>query len=501
AQYGNYDDPPAAESSVPRTRRERIRRALQGTNDMARDIIGMEENEPRNGRTSVLGSINRRRQRSPSSQLDDGREDYSAAATGEGRLRRTKRRRLDPDEYSAPRRGIRYGWYGQVDPGRLKLDLVSCDGGEHQDPRHPGTYLGPENVLRHDKSVYCSESPSSNILLRHADESPFCLEKLHIVGPEHGFTAPVREGLVYIAMTLNDLQKYIDPPKFARLNGVHSPPYRRHRPYAASLRSSPERLTLSDALRDPEINAAVEQRERNYARGAESAHDLTSAEGSYYGEDFGFGRTDAEAHCDIPTFSTSDGPDFVVNPEGEQIAVAVLSDEDAGPEETSTQEVLDFRLQRLRLMRRRHDLESWDREDGTSGMYGLRFEANNRDREREGQHNLSRLDALMALHEMQESPGLDNPSTRFSASAAPVPRPLTGELGAEADAEKDENVTCVRFQIKKNKHKVAIKFDPGLSGRFILLKLWTNGRSNVDVQSVIAKGYGGLRYFPAREAR
>ena len=70
------------------------------------------------------------------------------------------------------------------------LDLISCDGGEHRDPRNPGTSLSAFNILRHDKSVYCSDRPYTNIVLRHTDDTPFCLEKLHIVGPEHGFTAP-----------------------------------------------------------------------------------------------------------------------------------------------------------------------------------------------------------------------------------------------------------------------------------------------------------------------
>ena len=45
-------------------------------------------------------------------------------------------------------------------------------------------------MLKHDKSVYCSDRPSSNVILRPLDDTPFCLEKLHVVGPEHGFTAP-----------------------------------------------------------------------------------------------------------------------------------------------------------------------------------------------------------------------------------------------------------------------------------------------------------------------
>ena len=110
----------------------------------------------------------------------------------EGQRRRPKRRRVDTGApLIAPTlNGIRYGHCGQVEPGRLIFDLVSCDGGELVDPRNPEMSLGPDNLLRHDKSVYCSERPFCNIALRHTDGTPFCLEKLHIIGPEDGFLAP-----------------------------------------------------------------------------------------------------------------------------------------------------------------------------------------------------------------------------------------------------------------------------------------------------------------------
>lgn len=133
-------------------------------------------------RRSLLGALQRRRQRSPATDSRDGSDDP--------RRRRPKRRKLDSDRSSSARPPIKYGHFGQVEPGKLKLEIISCDGGEHRDPRHPNTYLGSQNLLRHDKSVYCSERSSSSVVLRHADDSPFCLEKLYIVGPEHGFTAP-----------------------------------------------------------------------------------------------------------------------------------------------------------------------------------------------------------------------------------------------------------------------------------------------------------------------
>lgn len=57
-----------------------------------------------------------------------------------------------------------------------------------------------------------------------------------------------------------------------------------------------------------------------------------------------------------------------------------------------------------------------------------------------------------------------------------------------------------RFHIEKKKSKCTIRFDPPVSGRFILLKMWSSHHdpgSNIDIQSVLAKGYAGPRYFPA----
>ena len=41
-----------------------------------------------------------------------------------------------------------------------------------------------------------------------------------------------------------------------------------------------------------------------------------------------------------------------------------------------------------------------------------------------------------------------------------------------------------------------------MSGRFILLKMWSSqhdSSGNIDIQSVIARGFAGPRYFPSVE--
>jgi len=324
----------------------------------------------------------------------------------------------------------------------------------------------------------------------------------------------VRGGQVYVAMELNDLRKYLDQPAHARTTRVQTPPYRsrRHRYMDTSLHqsASPERLTLFDALRDSEVNAALDHRERDYARGADSSHDLASAEEEYDGEDLGFGRTDPEANCDIPPYPSPDEPD-TFSYEGGDAPIAVLSDEDVGPEEGSSQAVLDFRSQRMRLMRRRHDIENWDREDRWTRLNGLHFDANDRDRDHDRDRDRDRdFDLLMARPRDYDVPLLErNLPPSNHPPAHPHPRHASGNKGgqwmptegARCDWRTEDGVTCTRFHMKPEKHKAAIRFQPGLSGRYILLKLWADRGSNVDIQSVVAQGFGGCRFFPARKIR
>lgn len=221
SQLGTYDNPPASTASepvsTPQTRSGGLRRALREmrardpASPRAVDTLPMPTSGARRsiytGTGGTAGTRRRRRSSSPHSETNENNDDENEprnslshpASDLDDRLRRQrhKRRRLLPFSPSSasssttPKKAIKYGYYGQVAPGRLQLELISCDGGEHRDPRHPATSLGPENLLRHDKSVYCSERPYANVVLRHADEgTAFCLEKLWIVGPEGGFTAP-----------------------------------------------------------------------------------------------------------------------------------------------------------------------------------------------------------------------------------------------------------------------------------------------------------------------
>jgi len=107
---------------------------------------------------------------------------------------RRKRRRLDRQNLRREYPNFKYGHYGQVVPGKLKMQLVSSDGGILGHPTDRtfsnDALFGAQNALRDDHTVYCTKSQSCNMVLSHQGETTFCLEKLVIMAPMDGFTDP-----------------------------------------------------------------------------------------------------------------------------------------------------------------------------------------------------------------------------------------------------------------------------------------------------------------------
>lgn len=78
----------------------------------------------------------------------------------------------------------------------------------------------------------------------------------------------------------------------------------------------------------------------------------------------------------------------------------------------------------------------------------------------------------------------------------PIPPPPTGGPGGASGSEILK--PHARFFIDRNRSMVSIKFDPPPSGRFILIKLWrSQNADNLDIESIIAHGYAGPRFFPS----
>jgi hypothetical protein len=103
--------------------------------------------------------------------------------------RAIKRRKMDSGSASSSFSGFApYGRYGQVEPGRLNMEIHSCDGGIFNDER--GAKFAAENVLKDDKTVYCTKGNRCNLVLRHQGSTPFTLTELIIKAPPRGYTAP-----------------------------------------------------------------------------------------------------------------------------------------------------------------------------------------------------------------------------------------------------------------------------------------------------------------------
>jgi len=125
---------------------------------------------------------------SPANHQDNHAVPSSANTHEEGEAHaRRKRRRLNGDGDPRDFGGFRYGRYGQIMPGVLKMRVSSCDGGTL-----PGFTYAPENILCNDKElVYCSQKPRCNIVLCHKGEVNFDLQRLVIRAPEpKKFTCP-----------------------------------------------------------------------------------------------------------------------------------------------------------------------------------------------------------------------------------------------------------------------------------------------------------------------
>lgn len=92
---------------------------------------------------------------------------------------RNKRRKVENDSSSQAARAFRYGYYGQVEPGDLEMEMVSCDGGMFSNELS----YAAENILKNDNSVYCTKGNRCNIILRHRGATAFTLSELVIKAP------------------------------------------------------------------------------------------------------------------------------------------------------------------------------------------------------------------------------------------------------------------------------------------------------------------------------
>ncbi|KAL8971832.1 MAG: hypothetical protein Q9183_000859 [Haloplaca sp. 2 TL-2023] len=173
------------------------RAARAGPQTMQEAVDGLNE-----ASSSLRGALHQSENNAWSS-ASPSQSSVEDAAVEELSRRSSKRQKLNHGAPTGSLGRAPYGYYGQVVPGPLRMEIPFCDG---------GTYTGSgereypvENVLRNNLDVYCSKFSRCNMILRHVGKAPFSLSKLVIKAPESGFTAPIQEGMVFVAMKSHGL--------------------------------------------------------------------------------------------------------------------------------------------------------------------------------------------------------------------------------------------------------------------------------------------------------
>lgn len=129
--------------------------------------------------------------------------------------------------------------------------------------------------------------------------------------------------------------------------------------------------------------------------------------------------------------------------------------------------------------------------------------------------NRRRRELLRHIRELEEEAERERhrrePNTREPPTTTPASR-----YYPEFDSPNQELLRPnARFFIERSKSMVSVNFDPPpyvitfpkllnpmltarSSGRFVLIKLWSpHSGGNIDIQSIIAHGFAGPRFFPA----
>ncbi|KAJ1335540.1 hypothetical protein MN608_02278 [Microdochium nivale] len=353
--------------------------------------------------------------------------------------RRAKRRKLDSDRISSSFAGFRYGRYGQVEPGALTMEIVSCDGGVLPDDSRR---YAVENILKNDPTVYCTEGSRCNIVLRHQGATVFTLQELVIKAPRSNYTAPVQEGMVFVAMHADHILT---------------------RTAQYQIQYSSVRLSPRDSLHNHVPIISV----RHNADGTTMTNAQVRARRLYE-----IGRND-EDQMDVRVAQ--------IPPEFRTVTLSHGAAIEYGDEDTDDVDSHEWHTDSWRSRRAndRHlgptESESSEEDDALDVH---RYAPDDRPDRRRGPHNAALAEAAEAAQ----------------VATQEAVRAVGGEMLAPN----------ARFFIERDKSKCTITFDPPVSGRFVLLKMWSphqDPAGNIDIQAVVTKGFAGPRYFPSIELR
>ncbi|EXJ91320.1 hypothetical protein A1O1_04432 [Capronia coronata CBS 617.96] len=522
--------------------RERRRRGDPETHIQDRDAHSVSESPPQSATSASLVRARRRAVR-PSERLQryqrerigqSGRaatsdtfvspselSPASPAQTSRGDRLRPKRRKLDDGSYEENNQTFSYGHLGQVIPGQLRMEVASCDGGEYSDPHVPVNSY-PQNVLRDDNTVYCTKNNRCNLVLKHVGGMPFSLTQIVVKAPATGYDCPIQEGMVFVAM---DDEKLLD--NTSRYEIRWSPKAYRHYPgRAEGVSLSEEYFQLARAAHDP-IDRSLFLNNPANEEEAEGQEDNDDDLGVSLVPGFTVSvadRSDEEdvrrSQSPIPPWQDEEyslrayvdrpRPVYLASERNDGLWSSSSDSEGYEPEaeplddrERHRRQVLETEsnlAQRNRLL----DLMRAQQIRDNDEVFGRRGHQEGRDDEI-GLHNRRSTPSRIELRSFTPTGGAPNPPDRSEehpstsmGSGEPTSKHFVSQAGGSSSSRSDVIPPHARFFINRTNCSTTIKFDPPISGRFILIKLWAQCPSaNIDVQAILAYGYGGPRFFPS----
>ncbi|CAK7214086.1 hypothetical protein SBRCBS47491_002025 [Sporothrix bragantina] len=447
--------------------------------------------------------------------------------------RLSKRRKLDTDKAApSPYTAFRYGRYGQVEPGALTMEIVSCDGGLYSD----GSSYAAENILKNDSSVYCTKGNRCNIVLQHQGCTTFSLKELIIKAPGKNYSSPVKAGMVYLSMSKDELlraeQYNSNDRSFSDANVERAVQEICARASSTSplleylssdtFRSMSAHIMLgngndnSDAARERQIadmrrlvETARENLIQDNARAQQPRSQDTTAQPGFVvltecsdDEDddlpgrLGRDRDSADLEWRWSPTPLRNRPRRRLpvydetTPLGTHLSweVSRYRDDDDDEDDDYTD------LYELELGNPTISSPDSPRNDGEDSPAVARPRA---DRNR---HGRDRTNSRGGEH------GFDGGASAADSLNRASVQGQTSTLSTRSLSSRPTSLPHAEFNIEPGKNKCTIVFDPPVTARYILLKMWNpsldfQNSSNIDIQGVVAKGFAGPRYFPAMELR
>ncbi|KAL6243133.1 hypothetical protein RBB50_009684 [Rhinocladiella similis] len=433
---------------------------------------------------------------SPSTQSNNDRGD---------RLR-AKRRKLDDGTYEDEPRTFSYGHKGQVVAGLLRMEIVSCDGGEYSDPRMSISSY-PQHVLVDDSSVYCTKTSRCNLLLKHVGGMPFTLTKIVIKAPRAGFDAPIQKGLIFVAMDEDNLLE-----KASRYDSLYGPENHRYislrdvtrpsREYMNSARSPLRSVDRSRYLEDP-IGQDAEPEAGN-TRNAVADTDSSDEEGEGEVEGPSSPRPWHDDEYSLRSYVDRYRPTYRIPEDGSFSGESESWDDleiDRWRPQHADENPPNHESQVANLVPA-HDLQDHD-ESLTERDAGP---------DNDGTESRLPMPRRRSIHSSASRPYRTEPVSPANEPSSPSRNLLNDSMAKGSRIEPEVSslagnshttvVPQARFNINRSKSSASVKFDPPLSGRYILVKLWAQTtHNNIDVQAILPCGYGGPRFFPSNEFR